>query len=271
MCPRETVDHGRHRAWQNRCQCEPIGYKNRNPRTFARGRSGRRPVGGLCPGKTDHACNRGLARARRGGGSPILSVHLPLWLRLVACRADQPVSDPRVADTLQRVRRVRGRLSHGCGQGHRGRPLVCRRLLQLCPVALHASTGLLFAPDPEETRDLPRTRQLADEHFLEHPICDQQDDEQAAQHFAEAGEIEASLSDQCEEHGLVQKSLIHRFSAASCWAHAGNFYQAITICDELLARELPQRFRRDIEDFAKTLRSRRARLYAQLTLVGANE
>jgi hypothetical protein len=102
-------------------------------------------------------------------------------------------------------------------------------------------------------------------------LRDQQDDEQASQHFAEAAELEAGLSDRCEERGLVQKSLIHRFSAASCWAHAGNFYQAITICDELLARELPQRLRRDIEDFAKTLRSRRARLYAQLTLVGANE
>jgi hypothetical protein len=28
MCPRETVDHGRHRAWRNRCQCQPSGYKN---------------------------------------------------------------------------------------------------------------------------------------------------------------------------------------------------------------------------------------------------
>lgn len=102
-------------------------------------------------------------------------------------------------------------------------------------------------------------------------LRDQQDDEQASQHFAEAAEIEASLSDRCEEHGLVLKSLVHRFSAASCWAHAGNLYQAVTICDELLARELPERLRRDIEDFAETLRSRRARLYAQLRLVGANE
>ena len=102
-------------------------------------------------------------------------------------------------------------------------------------------------------------------------LRDQQDDEGASQHFAEAAEIEASLCDRCEEHGLVQKSIIHRFSAASCWAQAGNFYQAITICDELLARELPERLRRDIKEFAEILRSRRARLYAQLTLVGANE
>ncbi|TVS19412.1 MAG: hypothetical protein EA424_08545 [Planctomycetaceae bacterium] len=102
-------------------------------------------------------------------------------------------------------------------------------------------------------------------------LRDQQDDEQASQHFAEAAEIEASLSDRCAELGLVQKALIHRFSAASCWAHAGNFYQAIAICDELLTRELPQRLRRDVEDFAGILRSRRARLYAQLSLVGASE
>ena len=102
-------------------------------------------------------------------------------------------------------------------------------------------------------------------------LRDQQDDEGASQHFAGAAEIEASLCDRCEEHGFVQKSIIHRFSAASCWAHAGNFYQAITICDELLARELPECLRRDIQEFAEILRSRRARLYAQLTLVGANE
>jgi hypothetical protein len=102
-------------------------------------------------------------------------------------------------------------------------------------------------------------------------LRDQQDDEGASQHFAEAAEIEASLGDRCDELGLVQKSLIHRFSAASCWAHAGNFHQAITMCDELLARELPERLRRDIQEFAEILRSRRARLYAQLSLVGANE
>lgn len=102
-------------------------------------------------------------------------------------------------------------------------------------------------------------------------LRDQQDDEQASRHFAEAAEIEASLSERCKEQGLVQKALIHRFSAASCWAHAGNFYQAIAICDELLAQELPQRLRRDVEDFAGILRSRRARLYAQLSLVGVSE
>jgi len=102
-------------------------------------------------------------------------------------------------------------------------------------------------------------------------LRDQQDDERAAQHFAEAAEIEESLSDRCHEHGLLQKSLVHRYSAAGCWAHAGNLYQAITICDELLTSELPERLRRDIENYVETLRSRRAQLYAQLTLAGATE
>jgi hypothetical protein len=102
-------------------------------------------------------------------------------------------------------------------------------------------------------------------------LRDQQDDEGASRHFAEAAEIEERLSDRCEEHGLLQKSLVHRFSAAGCWAHAGNFYQAITICDDLLAHELPRRLRGDIEDYVETLRIRRAQLSAQLALAGASD
>jgi tetratricopeptide (TPR) repeat protein len=102
-------------------------------------------------------------------------------------------------------------------------------------------------------------------------LRDQHDDEQASQHFAEAAEIEESLSDRCEELGLVEKSFVHRFSAASCWAHAGNIYEAIRLCDELLGCHVPDRLRQDIEDYAQALRRRRAQLYAQLTLVGANE
>lgn len=51
-------------------------------------------------------------------------------------------------------------------------------------------------------------------------LRDQQDDEQTSRHFAKAAGIEVSLSDRCVEQGLVQKALIHRFSAASCWVHA---------------------------------------------------
>lgn len=126
-----------------------------------------------------------------------------------------------------------------------------------------ARSGLDAAFEADESRKsnlILRARMLRDQH----------DDELASRHFAKAAEIEERLGDQCEELGLVEKSFVHRFSAASCWAHAGNIYQAIRLCDVLLGCGLPDRLRQDIEDYAETLRHRRAQLYAQLTLVGAN-
>src|SRR5438132_3535836 len=66
-------------------------------------------------------------------------------------------------------------------------------------------------------------------------LREQQQDEAAAK-FAQAAMIEERLSDTCEAKGLMEKSFLHRFSAASCWVQAGNFYQAIALCDDLLAR-----------------------------------
>jgi len=94
-------------------------------------------------------------------------------------------------------------------------------------------------------------------------------DEAAADKFAQAAEIEGSLSEVCEEKGLIEKSFVHRFSAASCWAQAGDFYHAIALCDELLARtDLPELVRRRVSDYVHTLRTRRAQWYAELTLKG---
>jgi hypothetical protein len=96
-------------------------------------------------------------------------------------------------------------------------------------------------------------------------LREQQQDEAAAEKFAQAAEIEEHLSDLCEAKGLVEKSFVHRFSAASCWAQAGNFYRAITLCDDLLARtDLPDRLRQRVHDYADTLRARRAQWYAGL-------
>ncbi|HUG93747.1 MAG TPA: hypothetical protein VML55_23155, partial [Planctomycetaceae bacterium] len=53
-------------------------------------------------------------------------------------------------------------------------------------------------------------------------LRDQGDDDAAALRFAEAAAIEERLSDLCAERGLTEKSWVHRFSAASCWAAAGN-------------------------------------------------
>ncbi len=95
---------------------------------------------------------------------------------------------------------------------------------------------------------------------------EQQQDE-AAVKFAEAAEIEEHLSDLCEAKCLMEKSFKHRFSAASCWAQAGNFYRAISLCDDLLARtDLPDRLRLHIREYANTLRGRRAQWYEELVL-----
>lgn len=89
--------------------------------------------------------------------------------------------------------------------------------------------------------------------------------EAAAAAFAQAAAIEENLSDRCAREGLTAKALVHRFSAASCWAQAGNFYQAIAWCDDLLARpDLPEPLRQRVQEYAHTLRARRAQWYADL-------
>jgi len=97
-------------------------------------------------------------------------------------------------------------------------------------------------------------------------LREQQQDE-AATKFAQAALIEQRLSDICAAQGLLEKSFLHRFSAVSCWAQAGNFYHAIALCDDLLTRaDLPDRLRRRIHDYAHTLRVRRAQWYEELAL-----
>jgi hypothetical protein len=93
----------------------------------------------------------------------------------------------------------------------------------------------------------------------------QQQDEAAAARFAQAAEIEEQLSEACEARALLEKALIHRFSAASCWAQAGNFYRAIVLCDGLLNRpELPEGLARRVREYTRTIRSRRSSWYAEL-------
>jgi tetratricopeptide (TPR) repeat protein len=98
-------------------------------------------------------------------------------------------------------------------------------------------------------------------------LREEQQYEAAAARFAEAAEIEGHLSDLCEANGLMEKSFMHRFSAASCWAQAGNFFDAIALCERLLAQDhLPERLRQRVHEYAETLRSRRAEWYAGLVL-----
>lgn len=94
---------------------------------------------------------------------------------------------------------------------------------------------------------------------------EQQQEDKAATHFARAAVIEERLGQICEKKGLVEKSFVHRFSAASCWAQAGNLYHAIALCDDLLARaDLPDRLRQHIHKYAHTLRVHRAQMFRSI-------
>lgn len=120
--------------------------------------------------------------------------------------------------------------------------------------------GLDTAFEAEETRKSSL--------ILEAQLLRAQQREEAALKFAQAAEIEEHLAERCEARGLDEKSFAHRFSAVSCWAQAGNFYQAIALCDALLARaDLPARLRQRVQQYAMTLRGRRTQLYAELARV----
>ena len=89
----------------------------------------------------------------------------------------------------------------------------------------------------------------------------------AAHPHKTAAALEERLSERCVARGLRDKARVHRFSAASCWAQAGDFYDAIALCDELLTRtDLPEPVRRRVSDYVHTLRARRAQWYAELAL-----
>jgi tetratricopeptide (TPR) repeat protein len=83
--------------------------------------------------------------------------------------------------------------------------------------------------------------------------------DEAAQKFAQAAEQEERLSNHCAARGLSDRASLHFYSAASCWARAGNFYRAIALCDDLLRRgDVSESLRQRVQDYAHTLRSRRA-------------
>src|SRR5271157_4792117 len=75
-------------------------------------------------------------------------------------------------------------------------------------------------------------------------LGDQQQLDAAADRFARAAAIEERLGTRCAAHGLREKSWVHLFSAASCWARAGNFHAAICLGEQLQAQaDLPPRLR----------------------------
>ena len=101
--------------------------------------------------------------------------------------------------------------------------------------------------------------------ILEARLCREQQPELAAAKFAEAAAMEEQLGAACAEQRSRGNSFVHYFSAASCWAQAGNFYEAIAICGQLLAeQDLPDPLRARVEAYAHTLRTRRAQWYGEL-------
>ena len=95
----------------------------------------------------------------------------------------------------------------------------------------------------------------------------QQRSEAAANKFAEAAGLEERLREACLTHGLREKAFVHGFSAASCWAQAGDFHHAIGLCHALLAHpDLPARLRQRIIAYAHTLAARRTRWYEELVV-----
>jgi hypothetical protein len=99
-------------------------------------------------------------------------------------------------------------------------------------------------------------------------LRDRKEHSAAADKFAEAAEMEEQISRSCES---VQESQVHQFSAASLWAQAGNFYQSLAICEQLLTRaDLPDRLRERVQSYSQALRSRRDRWYEELVVQSAS-
>jgi len=98
----------------------------------------------------------------------------------------------------------------------------------------------------------------------------QQQMDEAARKFAQAAEQEEQLGSFCATLGSSSRAARHFYSAAGCWARAGNFYRAILLCDDLLSRsDVPDALRRHIQDYSRTLRGRRAQWTAELTFATA--
>lgn len=98
----------------------------------------------------------------------------------------------------------------------------------------------------------------------------QQQSDAAADRFAQAARIEERLSESSALQGLHEKSCVHLFSAASCWARAGNFHEAICLGEQLLGEaNLPQGLRQRVEEFTQVLRQRRIQWAAGLPLISS--
>ena len=93
----------------------------------------------------------------------------------------------------------------------------------------------------------------------------QNEEEQATECYAAAAQIEERLAERCRAIGLLEKSRVHEFSAASAWAQAGDFYHALHLFAALQNdAETPPRLRDTITRYTETLAMRRRQWTAEL-------
>jgi hypothetical protein len=126
-----------------------------------------------------------------------------------------------------------------------------------------ASGASRSQPDPAFAADEIRKSNLILQARL---LSAQNQADEAAHRFAEAAQLEEDLAQRCSTAGLHDAAAAHLFSAASCWAQAGNFFRAILLCDDLLGRPGgTERLRQEVRQYALVLRTRRAQWYAGLS------
>lgn len=90
--------------------------------------------------------------------------------------------------------------------------------------------------------------------------------DEAARLFGEAAQLEESLTTAYAAQGITEQVWRHRFSAAGCWSQAGNFLRALELCDILAdASDAPAVLRERASTYARTLRERRDRLWAEIS------
>jgi hypothetical protein len=90
-------------------------------------------------------------------------------------------------------------------------------------------------------------------------------EDEATQFFAEAAQLEEQLAAECDKEANNEKAHAHRFSAASCWAQAGDFYRALLLYEEILKETtVTPLLREHIAAYAQSLRVRRNFLWQAL-------
>jgi tetratricopeptide (TPR) repeat protein len=90
--------------------------------------------------------------------------------------------------------------------------------------------------------------------------------DEAARFFGEAAQLEEALAAAYGKQGITEQVGRRVFSAAGCWSQAGNFLRALELCDRLINDpDTPTALRARALAYARTLRERRNRLWAEIS------